>query len=268
MCIRDSDNASAPNFGSATDRLYSGGTLYLTLTGRKTYDAHKVWLDEGVAAGAQSQRPTGEFQLWRYRKGQPSTTAAPVRRADGAIVTLPLDTGVDEQELLFDALEKYDAEGYEYLYVVREYLDSTTLDGAPARSYEQVFGKVDAATGSITDRIEQDGELVDITTPNVRPAGNTFLYNGGTLSNRITDAVEAAATKVWKASAFQSEFEDVVVELTLQSRVKGQPGAQWQATGVTQRMEQFFAENLSASVRRTMPRYDACLLYTSPSPRD
>lgn len=251
------DNASAPNFGSVTDRLYSGGTLYLTLTGRKTYDAHKVWLDEGVAAGAQSQRPTGEFQLWRYRKGQPSTTAAPVRRADGAIVTLPLDTGVDEQELLFDALEKYDAEGYEYLYVVREYLDSTTLDGAPARSYEQVFGKVDAATGSITDRIEQDGELVDITTPNVRPAGNTFLYNGGTLSNRITDAVEAAATKVWKASAFQSEFEDVVVELTLQSRVKGQPGAQWQATGVTQRMEQFFAENLSASVRRTMPRYDA-----------
>lgn len=251
------DNSAAPNFGSITDRLYSGGMLSLTLKGFKTYDSYKVWLDEGVAAGAQSQRPAGEFQLWRYRKGQPSSTAAPVREPDGAIVTIGLVTDEDEQELKFENLEKYDAEGYEYLYVVREYLENVTSAGLPARSYEQVFGRVDAATGSITDRIDRDGELVDITTPETRPAGNTFLYNGGVLSNRITDAVDVTATKIWRASAFQAEFENVTVELALQSRVKDDPEAEWKATGVTQLMDGFFAENLSASVRRSMPRYDA-----------
>lgn len=251
------DNSAAPNFGSVTDKLHGGGTLYLTLKGEKAYNAHKVWLDEGAQAGAKSQRPTGEVQLWRYRKGENPGTAAPVRNADGTIVTKLLQTDQDEQEILFGSLEKYDAEGYEYLYVTREYLDATTADNEAARSYEQVFGEVDPATGSIQDRIEQSGELTDVTYPagEERPAGNTFLYNGGTLSNRITDAVEVTAAKVWKASAFQAHFEDVSVMLTLQSRVKGT--GEWKETGVTETMDDFFAENLTVSVRRSMPKYDA-----------
>ena len=41
------DNTAAPNFGSVTDRIHNGGTLYLTLTGTKTYDSEKVcWMNE------------------------------------------------------------------------------------------------------------------------------------------------------------------------------------------------------------------------------
>lgn len=64
-----------------------------------------------------------------------------MREPDGAIVTIGLVTDEDEQELKFETLEKYDAEGYEYLYVVREYLENVTSAGLPARSYEQVFGR-------------------------------------------------------------------------------------------------------------------------------
>ena len=46
-------------------------------------------------------------------------------------------------------LDKYDPEGYRYLYVVREYLDATAAAGRPADSYEQVLGTVNA-DGSVT----------------------------------------------------------------------------------------------------------------------
>ncbi len=245
------DNSAAPNFGSVTDKIHSGGTMYLTLTGIKNYSADKVWLDGG-SDEIKTGRPTGEFQLWRYRSGSSYTTAAPVRNADGTIVTTTLDIAQNSQNISHEALTKYDPEGYEYIYVAREYLDATTVNGEDARSYEQVFGSV-SEDGTITDRVDVDGELVDTTEP--RPNGNTFLYDGGTISNRITDTVAASATKVWKAAAFQSEFEDIKIELILQSRVRGS-NDEWNNTGEKEVIDGFFAENLSYTVSRNMPEYD------------
>ena len=37
------DNSSVPNYGSIDDKLYSGGTLYLTLKGIVDFWAEKEW---------------------------------------------------------------------------------------------------------------------------------------------------------------------------------------------------------------------------------
>ena len=200
MCIRDSDNSAAPNFGSVTDKAHNGGRIYLTLTGKTDYDAYKIWLDEGGEFIAQ--RPTGEFQLWRYRRGKSYTTAAPIRNTDGTIKTITLNTGEDSQLISFDDLEKYDSEGFEYIYVIREYLDSKTAEGAAANSYEQVFGTV-AEDGSIGDHIDQNGEIVEAGE---RPSGNTFLYDGGTLSNRIVGTISVPVSKTWKACLLYTSY--------------------------------------------------------------
>ena len=244
------DNSAAPNFGSVTDKAHNGGRIYLTLTGKTDYDAYKIWLDEGGEFIAQ--RPTGEFQLWRYRRGKSYTTAAPIRNTDGTIKTITLNTGEDSQLISFDDLEKYDSEGFEYIYVIREYLDSKTAEGAAANSYEQVFGTV-AEDGSIGDHIDQNGEIVEAGE---RPSGNTFLYDGGTLSNRIVGTISVPVSKTWKAAAFQSGFEDVRIQLTLESRIAGSTG-EWKTTSASQEIDGFFAENLTVTMQQSMPEYDA-----------
>lgn len=248
------DNAGAPNFGNVTDKLHPGGIMYLTLTGTKNYNATKVWLDEGEKGG----RPGATFELWRYRLGEEYTTAAPVRNPDGTIRTIKLDGShsSDSVKLNFQQLEKYDPEGYQYAYVVRE-----TLEGEDAGNYEQVFGKVDPETGSIQDRVDNDGKLEDVSGERKDP-GNTYLYNGGTLSNRLVGTVTPQATKTWKAAAFQDAFEDITVELTLQCRPKDDKNAEWKTAEdengdpIKQTMDDFYAENLTASVSEAMPRYD------------
>ena len=51
--------------------------------------------------------------------------------------------------------------------MIKEYLDTTTPAGEEAVGYEQVFGKVEA-DGTITDRLEIDGELTDTQNPDLR----------------------------------------------------------------------------------------------------
>lgn len=57
-------------------------------------------------------------------------------------------------------------------------------------------------------------------TTTKRVENNNYLYNGGTLSNCLNVDTNIKASKTWKASSFQAEFEDVIVEMTLQSRPK------------------------------------------------
>ena len=208
------DNSSAPNFGAETERLHDGGTIYLTLSGSTEYTATKAWLDTGDV----EKRPKGEFQLWRYRDGSSYTTAAPVRDSDNQIITIPLQTtGISYtiSDSLLKVLPKYDNERYRYVYVLREYLDA----GEGTAQYEQVLGTI-SDEGTITDTV-WDAENNKTTSDGERESGNTYLYNGGTLSNRITDTVRVEADKKWEALAFQSELTDVRIELTLQSRPAG-----------------------------------------------
>lgn len=123
--------------GTEVGKLYDGGSLYLTLTGVKDYQASKVWED----AADPDHRPAGELQLWRYRAGQSYTTAAPVRDDGGSILTVPLN-GQEKQDIQFAELPKYDSEGYEYIYVVREYLTGEHAGTTPR--YSARWGKTAA----------------------------------------------------------------------------------------------------------------------------
>lgn len=241
------NNSSVPSFSHITDAVYSGGLLKLTLTGTITYKADKVWLDDNAA-----NRPDAEFELWRYRRGEAYTTASLVRKADGTPYTLNLKgcTTTDNCHYTItfpgeDAtLPKYDPEGHRYLYVVREYLSGTN-----AGSYEQVFGSV-SEDGTVTDKLPETVQ---------RATGDTFLYNGGTLSNRLRGTVPVSVTKDWKAASFQSEFEDVMVEMRLQSRYKSANGTDtaWENTEYTCQIFDFKAETLSITHTGSYPQYDS-----------
>lgn len=241
------DNSAVPNYGDAVDKVYDGGTINLTLTGETSYEATKNWLDE-----ATQGRPDAVVELWRYRAGESYTTAAPVRGGDGSVLTFPLSKeseGENTCTITFgtdnDPLPKYDAEGYPYLYVAREY-----LTGPNAPNYEQVLGAVDPKTGTVTDTLP-DGVT--------RESGDTYLYPGGTLSNRLRGTVPVAVTKDWKAASFQSEFEGVMVRLRLQSRPKTEGGQQeaWADTKTTHDMAGFYAENLTQTYTGNFDQYDA-----------
>lgn len=234
------DNSPVPSFSSEVTAVYSGGLLKLTLTGTMEYHATKVWLDDG-----KTERPTATMELWRYRSGQSYKTASLVRNANGGPYTQDLDLGSPNSDGTYsidfdDDLPKYDPEGYRYRYVVREYLSGTN-----ANRYEQVFGVV-ASDGSVTDTLPEYSP---------RDTNDTFLYNGGTLSNRLKGTVPVTVTKDWKAASFQSEFDDVMVELRLQSRLIGK-GDTWENTEYKYQMFGFLAENLTVTHIGTYPQYN------------
>lgn len=242
------DNSKVPNFSTIEDALYSGGTLKLTLTGFTNYEAYKVWLDNGSPETIAS-RPKGVFQLWRYREGKDFSTASVFRKEDGTFVETPVDTTLPpdkKQTITFDLdgdnqpdpLPKYDSEGHKYIYVVRE-----VLDGG---NYEQVFGVLQD-DDSFQDTVEGGGE---------REEKNTFLYNSGTLSNRIKNNITVRMTKTWDASAFQSELTDVTVTLGLQSRPKGSSDPWTDSTVSVEPMEGFISEQLTQTRSISVPRYN------------
>ncbi len=246
------DNSSSPNYGSKTDKLYSEGNVILTLTGKKTYEATKVWLDDG-SIEAKKNRPSGIFQLWRYREGTSFSTASVVRNNDGSMVEIELNNNIDKQTLIFELngsreFPKYDSEGYEYFYVLREY-----LEGDNAGNYEQVFGSVNQ-NGNIIDRVDINGEIKDTDNTSDRAGNNNFIYDGGVITNRIKGSVTTKVTKIWEASSFQSGFDNVSVEFTLQKRVKGQET--WSNTSETLIMDDFYAENLTDTKTKIVSKYD------------
>ena len=239
------DNTNSTNHGSATDGAYNGGTVYLTLTGTIDYTAQKVWRDND-----EGSRPAVELQLWRYRAGEDLNTAAPVRDGNGEIYTWQ---NPEDQTITVDGLPKYDSEGHRYIYVVREYMEGG--------GYTQVFGELDedgTVTKDVVYQLDEDG----VARPNgTREAGNTYLYNGGTLNNVRSDTVTTQATKVWQAAAFQAEFEDVAVVLTLQSSPKDE--GNWtnvtksDGSPYTETLRDFTAETLSGTtVSASMPKYN------------
>ena len=262
------DNSNVPNFGSIEDALYSGGTLNLTLTGSTEYEAYKVWMDSGTEEAIKA-RPGGTFQLWRYRKGQDFGTASPLRNADGHLVEVdvetnpqPDETGVARQHISFavdfdgdgqadgSLLPKYDPEGYEYIYCVVE----VTQVLSTSNNYKQVFGAVQS-DGTLLDTVDLGGE-VQSDSEGKRPAGNAYLYNGGTLSNCIDANITTRVTKTWDAASFQSELEDVRVELKLQSRPKDSYEP-WEDTSLpTVTMDEFYSEQLTQISSQSVPQYD------------
>lgn len=153
-----------------------------------------------------------ELQLWRYRADQDLSSAAPVRDEDGGTYSITIEANSEDSvDIVFTQKDdegnpilddngdpvpvdfpKYDAEGYRYIYVVREYAAERAISG-----YDQVFGEIDENGNVVKDSdvvLEQreDGTVIDTNT---RAEGNTYLYNGGTLNNVLSGTESTSATK-------------------------------------------------------------------------
>lgn len=263
------DNSGVPNHSTDTNAVYDGGKLQLILSGETTFSAEKRWLDEKPSEGLES-RPDVTFTLWRYRDGQSYSTAAPVKDGtDNVDYTLYSDNsnpptqssedgysyysisfkGTDGEEMRFP---KYDSDGYEYIYGVKEEVQYSEGDN----NYETLYG--------IVGKDDQVISGSDTLPKNVSERGNdTMLYNGGTLTNRLKDSVRVTATKQWEAAAYQAAFEDAAVEVTLQSKLTTEDENAWKnvtdddGTAVTHYLYNFTADRLTDSHSISMPQYNA-----------
>ena len=220
------DNTHAVNHNSNTDAIYPGGTLNLRLTGETTFAATKVWLDYDDT----EHRPDLTFELWRYREDALDGEVAPVKDASNKVITIELSSEEsanykpeDDIKLRIEdengdllSLDKYDSDGYRYIYFLKEIVNAEAGDNA----YEQVFGRVERNLGQGEVGIEDDAlplkhaQIYQGETK--RRSDDICLYNGGVLSNRLSGTRQVELTKKWNAAAYQGYMENVSVEYTLQ----------------------------------------------------
>lgn len=234
--------------------------------GTTTFDATKAWLDDDN----QENRPATRFTLWRYANNGTAgaTTASQVQLTNKESGTLEYasisldaksETTVDLGDLLAStyqdvgSLPKYDPDGYPYIYALRE-------ESAPA-GYEIVYGSVDGS-GNVTDTApnyqDPNGDPVTLTGK-ARPSTDPLIYNGGTVTNRLTGTVEVTSAKTWEIAAFQDDLTDVVVTFTAQSRVEGSDDAWQNVTGENATHEEtgWKSETLTRSFSDTFPQYNS-----------
>ena len=254
----DYNNTGVPNVGDNTDAVYSGGALNLSRVGETTYSATKIWVDT-----EPEKRPDLTFDLRRYRAGEDISQAAPVEAPDGGLITMEVtsseDTSKDTITIEFIdkdgkkySLPKYDPDGYEYIYVVREYMEMGDGDN----SYEQVFGTIErdksgmeTVTGDFI--LEYDEDAGDVVKKCDRPAGNTYLYNDGTLSNRATGSGSATVVKEWNADAYQANLDQYAVKMTLYQSTTPDVDNSWtvvtneSGNPIEVELDDFYAEKMS-----------------------
>lgn len=268
------NNSGSPSHGSSTTLLHDGGTMTLRPIGQTSYDADKVWLD----GDNKDNRPATTFSLWRYSTNSSYSQAAQVQlnavtsgtsnpgssvnAVEFVTVTIPekSDGTVDLNQLLrskygdaIDQLPKYDPDGYPYIYALRE---DSSLTG-----YETVYGTVDA-NGAVTDTAPNyegtEGTRVDLSAAD--RTKDPFIYNGGTITNRLTGTIPVEATKTWEIAAFQDSLKDVTVEFTLQQRLAN-PGFgqnnEWQNTDNKHEINGWLSEILTQTFSETFPKYDS-----------
>lgn len=268
------NNSGSPSHGSSTTLLHDGGTMTLRPIGQTSYDADKVWLD----GDNKDNRPATTFSLWRYSTNSSYSQAAQVQlnavtsgtsnpgssvnAVEFVTVTIPekSDGTVDLNQLLrskygdaIDQLPKYDPDGYPYIYALRE---DSSLTG-----YETVYGTVDA-NGAVTDTApnyeDTEGTRVDLSAAD--RTKDPFIYNGGTITNRLTGTIPVEATKTWEIAAFQDSLKDVTVEFTLQQRLAN-PGFgqnnEWQNTDNKHEINGWLSEILTQTFSETFPKYDS-----------
>lgn len=241
------DNTTVDNHGSDKEQLHNGGLLVLTLKGTTTFTAFKEWLDWADS----SNRPDLTFELWRYREGSTYNEASfvPTSATDRTPIEIELTT---EQSAEYDPqqqikleitqpLDKYDSDGYRYIYLLREEMHDS--------NYEQVFGKVerDPGSGDVTTTDTLPKEIYG--EKGTRAEGDDSLYNGGTLSNRLAAKQNVSLTKEWNAAAYQGYMSDVKVtfELEVQYIGREEDKGKWYKTDplVTAEQNEITEENMA-----------------------
>ena len=254
------DNTGLDNVGNITDKVANGGTLVLTRQGEIAYHATKVWIDPD---GNDARRPTGHFELWRYTYSEDGGSFKEATTVTGVenIEFSEIDSG---DEIIFinpDASDptkanffpKYDKDGNRYVYIMKEVIDSED----DALSYEQIFGKVNPTTGAVQDTrppVEDKSW--------VRDEQDNFVYNNGTITNRINEKKTVSVTKKWDAASFQASLEDVEVKVGLYGKPVGS-NQNWEPVkgpdgeNLVYTMSEFSAANNTMSQTVTVNSYNS-----------
>lgn len=193
------DNGTG-SYGNITERVYEGGTIINTAQKNVSISGTKLWLDNHEST--PSNRPDGILTLWRYTKTGNNTwiNASPVTKTPGGsdLVTLAISKmdnvfnfsfGVDNNGTPF--LPKYDTEGNEYVYLVKE-----TLSGSNADTYTQIYNNTDAKEDSLKNN-------------------TNALFDGGTLTNLNQQTLRIGIRKTWITKASQGTLKDITLQLSL-----------------------------------------------------
>ena len=253
------DNTGLDNVGNITDKVANGGTLVLTRQGEIEYQATKIWIDPD---GNTDGRPEGHFELWRYTYSEDggsfkeATTVTGVENVgfdeisdDGKIVFKNPNPTEGENENLFP---KYDKDGNRYVYIMKE-----VIDKEGELSYEQVFGEIDPETGAV-----QDTKPPVEDKSWVRDEQDNFVYNNGTITNRINEKETVSVTKKWDAASFQASLEDVEVKVGLYGKPVGS-NQNWEPVkgpdgeNLVYTMSEFSAANNTMSQTVTVNSYNS-----------
>lgn len=256
------DNTGLDNVGNITDKVANGGTLVLTRQGEIEYHATKVWIDPD---GNTDGRPEGHFELWRYTYSEDGGSFKEATTVTG-VENVRFDDIGDNGEITFknpnptegkdeNSFPKYDKDGNRYVYIMKEVIDSK--DGA--LSYEQVFGKV----GEDGNVIKDSDKAPPIGGDRwVRDSQDNFVYNNGTITNRINEKETVSVTKKWDAASFQASLEDVEVKVGLYGKPVGS-NQNWEPVkgpdgeNLVYTMSEFSAANNTMSQTVTVNSYNS-----------
>ena len=215
-------------------------------------------------SGSTNGKPATASQVQLDQNDPTQTPSSSVNAVSYVQITIPAGSNgsVDLGELLakqygeqgetfLENLPKYDPDGYPYIYALRE---DTNLAG-----YETVYGTVgagDTVTDTQPNYTDADGVQQELDQPD--RSNDPFIYNNGTITNRLTGTVTVEATKTWEIAAFQDSLDTVTVTFTAQSRLASSTSdADWQDTDTTIEVDGWKAETLSQTFSGTFDRYDS-----------
>lgn len=214
------DNKNVPGHGTDIGQSYSGGSVILTRTGITDFTAHKIWQDESD----KENRPKTDWTLWRYTRetGTDFTMAAQVLvDANNQTITVTAteeggktntykniewqSSGATVEEYVIETLPKYNSDGYEYIYFLRE-------ANLPA-DYVRIFGQYTPGEGGATGTFTEGDGIK-------RESGDNGVYDDTAVANNKTELIDVSVTKQWVAARYQNDLENIEVELTLMAKHK------------------------------------------------
>lgn len=233
------NNTKVANYGNDTTSVKNGGELDLLLTGTTSYSGTKVWL-------TKEEHPDATWALWRYSKknGVDYTQGSPVHEDLNQEDVANWDAK-DGGTWTVENLPKYDTDGYAYVYYAKEYMNN----GAYARHY-----------GTVENNFEDDINADGKTQSESKRNGDTSIYNGGTLTNRIESTISTTVTKEWIADYYASELNDVSVSAKLQ--VKKKSDTTWsdykdeKGNTVVHELNDYNVETGNPTYSMTVSKYD------------
>lgn len=258
------DNTKVPGCGTITDKGCEDGTIILIKTGLTDFKFTKVWADP--VNTDPSKRPDATYTLWRYStQGGDYTSAArveiPLQSKDGTVTFTQAAQDIPKGDKAQNSieirlpkeLEKYDSDGWPYIYFIRENLPEDS-------GYEKIFGKVEYsfdegnASLHITDTLPKD-----YVGKSSREDDDNSVYDDGTITNHRTEKVSMSITKKWIAAYYQDSLQNLETEMTLYARRKNDVGdgtvnQSYPYETVTLKGFDAFATSKSTSI--TVDKYD------------